>query len=143
MEILIFGCTRLTDALAPVLVQDGHQVTVLDPDANRLALLQKDTAVNAVLTAEPLMQDYLQGGGISDSWGFLALSEDDHKNLLVCQIAHHIFNIPKVLCRLGDPQLQEFYQSLGLEVVDAGPDFIQNTRQAMNQQSSDRQSIEG
>jgi trk system potassium uptake protein TrkA len=148
MKILIFGCTRLTDALAPVLLQDGHQVTVLDPDADRLALLQRDTAVTAVRTAEPLMQDYLQEGGISDSWGFLALSEDDHKNVLVCQIASHIFNIPKVLCRLSDPQLQEFYQSLGLEIVDAGPDFIQNTRQAINQQamgqqSGDRQSIEG
>ncbi len=131
MDILIFGCTRLTAALAPVLVKDGHHLTVLDPDADCLALLSKTTAITAALIDEPLMQDYLLEGGISDSWVFLALSEDDHKNALVCQIAHHIFNVPKVLCRLTDPQLQEFYQGLGLEIVDSGPDFIKNTCQSI------------
>ena len=131
MDILIFGCTRLTDALAPVLVADGHRVTVLAPSADRLALLRKKAAITALLTAEPLMQDYLQEGGISGARAFLALSDDDHRNILVCQIAHHIFNVPKVFCRLADPQLGEFYQGLGLEIVDAGPDFLNKTRQAI------------
>lgn len=131
MDLLIFGCTRLTAALAPVLVAEGRRVTVLDPDADRLALLRKKTAITAVLTAEPLLQDYLQEGGISDSHAFLALSEDDHKNVLVCQIAHHIFNVPRVLCRLETPELQEFYRSAGLQIVDTGPDFIEKTRQSI------------
>ncbi len=134
MDILIFGCSRLTVTLAPVLVAYGHRVTVLDPVADRLARLRKKTAITAVLTAEPLLQDYLQEGGISDSHAFLALSEDDHKNALVCQIAHHIFNVPRVFCRLEAPELQQFYQSAGLKIVDTGPDFIEKTRQTIEGQ---------
>ena len=135
MEILIFGCSRLTNALAPALVRNGHQVTVVDPSADRLALLQKEeAAIIPILAAEPLMQDYLQQGGISDSWVFLALSEDDHKNALVGQVARRIFNVPQVFCHLSDPQLQEFYSNLDLELVGPMPDFVEDILQSIGRQ---------
>ena len=112
MHILIYGCTRLTDALAPVLVQDGHQVTVVDTDTDQLTLLDNQTSVRTVRLAEPLLQDPLQEGGIDNTDAFLSLSSNDHQNLLFCQIASHIYNVPKVMCRLSDPQLQDFYQPL-------------------------------
>ena len=65
MQILIYGCTRLTDALAPVLVKDGHQVTVVDANADRLAILGKQTNVSTVWAAEPLMQDYMIEGTLT------------------------------------------------------------------------------
>ena len=128
MRILIYGCTRFTDALAPILVQDGHQVTVVDTDADRLLLLEKQANVHTVWVAEPLLQDPLQQGEIDNSQAFLSLSADDHKNLLLSQIASNIYNIPKVMCRLSDPQLQDFYQPLGVSVLDAGPDFLSSAR---------------
>jgi trk system potassium uptake protein TrkA len=48
-----------------------------------------------------MMQDYLQEGGIDHADVFLAMSSDDHQNLLVAQIAKHIFNVPKVVCHLA------------------------------------------
>lgn len=129
MHILIYGCTRLTDALAPVLMQDGHQVTVVDTDADQLTLLERQTDVRTVRLAEPLLQDPLQEGGIVNSDAFLSLSSDDHQNLLLCQIASHIYNVPRVMCRLSDPQLRDFYQPLGVSVLDAGPDFLSSARE--------------
>ena len=133
MEILIYGCSRLTDALAPVLVQDGHQLTVIDADADRLAILNKQTEVATVWAAEPLMQDYPLEAGIDDCDAFFSLTDDDHKNLLLCQIAVHIYNVPRVLCRLSDPQLQDFYRPLGVSVLDGGPDFLGGAREFLNQ----------
>ena len=128
MQILIYGCTRLTDALAPVLLQDGHNVTVVDTDADRLTLLERQTHVSTVRVTEPLMQDFLQQGGITNSGAFFSLSENDHKNLLLTQIATHIYNVPRVMCRLTDPQLQDIYQALGVSVLDGGPDFLSSAR---------------
>ena len=133
MQILVYGCTRLTDALVPVLVQDGHQVTVLDPDADRLTILDKQTGVTTIWVREPLMYDYLQEGRIGVSNAFLALTEDDHKNVLLSQIASEIFNVPRVICRLTDPQLQDFYGQLGLTVLDSRPDFISSVRHHLEQ----------
>ena len=133
MDVLIYGCSGLTLALAPSLAQAGHQLTVIDPDADRLALLKTVAQVEAIMAAEPLMQDYLQEGGISEAGALLALSEDDHKNVLVAQIAHHIFNVPRVLCFLKDPALQEFYRGRAITVASAGPDFVPSAREFVEQ----------
>lgn len=135
MDALIFGCTRLTNALTAALLADGHRLTVLDRDADRLARLHQERPEEslAVLHApEPLMQDYLHQGGIDRAGAFLALSGDDHANLLVSQIARHIYNIPQVFCRLSDPQLQQFYRDLGLEIIGPDTDSIARIRQHLH-----------
>lgn len=128
MRILIYGCTRLTDALAPALVADGHEVTVLDANADRLAILKKQTTVNTLHTTEPLMQDYLLAAGIEPSQAFFALTEDDHLNLLLCQTASGIYNVARVMCRLEDPQLQDLYTQLDVRIIDNGPEFLSTAR---------------
>lgn len=133
MQILIYGCTRLTDALAPILVQDGHQVTVMDSDADRLAILEKQTNLSTVWIAEPLMQDYLMQGDLAGSQAFFSLANDDHENILLSQMASHIFNVPKVMCHLSDPQLQDFYQPLGISVLNGGPDSLSAARDFLEQ----------
>ncbi len=133
MDVLIYGCSRLTDALAPVLVQDGHQVTVLDTDASRLAILEKQTSVSTLWIAEPLMQDFLTEGKIGTSDAFFSLSEDDHRNVLLCQIATEIYNIGRAMCHLSDPQLQDFYEPLGMRVLHGGHDFLGSARDFLEQ----------
>jgi trk system potassium uptake protein TrkA len=77
------------------------------------------------------MQDYLLQGGISASDAFLALSGDDHQNALAAQIARHIFNVPRVICYLVNPQLQVFYTGLGLDVIGSSFGLLQDIRQSM------------
>ena len=86
-----------------------------------------------ILTAEPQMQDYLQQGGIDTAQIFLALSGDDHLNALTAQIARHIFNVPKVICNVNDPELQLLYSGLGLDVVGYSFGLLQDIRQAIEQ----------
>lgn len=128
---MIYGCNRLTGALAPVLVDDGHEVTVLDPNADQLSILERQTRVKTFCASEPLMQDYLLEGGIEASGAFFALTGDDHLNALLCQLASHIFNVPNVLCRLEDPQLQGLYRELGVNILDSGPSFLASARDVL------------
>ncbi len=134
MDILIFGCSSLTRSLAPGLAEGGCRITVLDHDEDRLARLARAAGVDVVVTAEPLLQDYLQTGGIDSADVLLAFSDDDHKNALVAQIAHHIFNVPGVFCLLEDPGLREFYRSIGLNTVDTGAASLENIRQYLAHQ---------
>ena len=133
MQVLIYGCTRLTDALAPVLVQDGHQVTVLDTDSDRLAIIKRRIAVKTIWIADPFIQDFLMEGNITTAEAFYSLSEDDHKNLLLCQIASEIYNIRRAMCLLYDPHLQDFYEPLGIQVLSGGPDFLSSARDLLDQ----------
>jgi trk system potassium uptake protein TrkA len=114
---MIFGCGTLTDLLVPYLRQAGHLVTVLTDDADALERLRREYQVQGVWITEPLMQDYLQEGDIEITEVFLAISDHDHQNALLAQIAKHIFNVGIVICRLENPQLQQLYAGLGLKVI--------------------------
>ena len=131
MQLLIFGCNQLTNNLLPDLAGPEYQVTVLSRDRQCLDLIARNSQVNVILTTEPLMQDYLQNGGISTTEIFLALSNDDHQNALAAQIARHIFNVPKVICHLHDPQLQILYSSIGMDVVGYSFGLLQDIRQSI------------
>ena len=118
---MIFGCGTLSDLLIPYLRQSGHLVTVLTEDFDALERLRREYQVQGVWITEPLMQDFLQEGDIEIAEIFLAISDDDHQNALVAQIAKHIFNVGNVICRLENPQLQQLYTGLGLKVIGTSP----------------------
>ena len=131
MRVLIFGCNRLSTSLVGDLAGEGNEITVLGGEWDCLESVATHPGVRVVLTAEPMMQDYLQEGGIDHADVFLAMSADDHQNILVAQIAKHIFNVPKVVCHLGNSELQVMYAALGLEVVGYSFGLLQDVRQAI------------
>ena len=131
MRVLIYGCNRLTSRLVPDLVGDNVNITVLGKTRDCLESVASYPGVEVILIAEPMMQDYLQDGGISRADVFLALSGDDHENALAAQIAKHIFNVSKVVCHLADPQLQVLYTSLELNVVSYSFGVLQDIRQSI------------
>ena len=134
MEAVIYGCGRLTTMLAPQLVQSGYQVTVLSTDSSCLESVMQERIIEGVLITDAMMQDYLQEAQVATAELFIALSEDDHQNALVAQVARHIFNVPTVVCRLDNPQLQQLYSGLGLKVVGYSVlDLFQNIEQAIGE----------
>ena len=131
MRVLIFGCNRLSSSLVADLARDLNEITVLGSDRDSLESVATQSSVKVVFTAEPMMKDYLQEGGIDHADVFLAMSDDDHQNILVSQIAKHIFNVPKVVCHLDSPQLQVIYAGLGLDVVGYSFGLLHDVRQAI------------
>ena len=132
MEALIYGTGPLTARVIPYLAQSGYRVAVLDSSRDALDSLVADRRVQGILITEPLMQDYLQDGGIKIADLFLALSDKDLENVLLSQIARHIFNVPKVICRLENSDLQQLYSGLGLSVVGSPiQSLAQNVSQAI------------
>lgn len=131
MDVLILGCNHLTTSLAQSFSEYGHRVTILSDNRECLEQVADDFPVEVIFTAEPLMQDYLQQGGVATTGVFLAMSSDDHLNALTAQIAQHIFRVPKVVCHVNDPQLQVLYSGLGLEVVGYSVGLLQDVRQTI------------
>lgn len=131
MQVLILGCNQSTTNLVPELAQADYDVTVVSRERQCLVQVANVPRVTVIWATEPMMQDYLQAGGIDTTDIFLALSSDDHQNALAAQIALHIFNVPKVVCHLNDPQLQILYAGLGMDVVGYSVGLLQDIRQAM------------
>jgi trk system potassium uptake protein TrkA len=119
MEAVIYGGGKLASMLVPHLVQAGYQVVVIDNDPQFLVSVTIDSSVRGVLIKDPMMQDYLEDSGINIAELFIAVSDDDQKNILESQTAQSIYNVENVICRVEDPQLQNFYSDVGIKIVGA------------------------
>ena len=116
MRILILGGDALGTHMASVLAGDGHRITVMDTSVERLDALASDPRIDALWTSESLMEDF-RSIDISNVDVFLALSDDDTRNGMAAQVASHIFHVPEVVCRIGDPDREKLYREIGLKVV--------------------------
>jgi len=116
MKVIIMGCGRVGAQLATLLDDEGHSVTILDIDAYSFRRLP-NTFRGTALLGNGIDQEALKKAGIEDTDAFIAVTRGDNRNIMACQIAKHIFNVPRVLCRIYDPVRQEMYESLGLETI--------------------------
>jgi trk system potassium uptake protein len=114
MKILIMGCGRTGARLAGLLDADGHQVTILDIDSYAFRRLPADFHGTA-LVGNGLDEDVLRRAGVADTQVFVAVSQGDNRNVMSAQIAKHIFNVERVVCRIYDPLRQEIFNNLDIE----------------------------
>ena len=131
MRIVIFGCGSLTTALLSSARLSGHDVTLIGSDLDYLDEAANGHPVNVIGITDPQMQDWLQMANIDHADLFLALTEDDHQNLLAAQTARSIFNVRRVVCRVDDHQLHQLYASLGMEVISPTLDLLQDLDQEL------------
>ena len=124
MKLVIMGCGRVGARQATLLDKEGHQVTTLDTDAYSFRRLPPDFGGTALI-GNGLNEEALKKAGIEDADAFVAVTQGDNRNVMASQIAKHIFNVPKVVCRIYDPLRRDLYSLLGLEAISPTTIFAQ------------------
>jgi trk system potassium uptake protein TrkA len=124
MKILIMGCGRVGARLASMLDAGGHEVTIMDIDTYSFRRLPSSFSGTA-LFGNGIDQEVLKRAGIEGVDIFVALTQGDNRNVMSCQIAKHVFNVPRVICRIYDPLREEMYAALGLETISPTKVFAQ------------------
>ncbi len=116
MKVIIMGCGRVGAQLAAMLDAEGHQVTILDVDPYAFRRLPPDFR-GTPLVGNGIDQDTLKLAGVEEADAFVSVTQGDNRNVMAAQIAKHIFNVPRVVCRIYDPIREEMYHKLGLETI--------------------------
>jgi len=124
------GCGRVGAGLAKLLDADGHQVTILDIDPYSFRRLPGEFKGTA-LVGDGIDEEALKKAGIEEADAFVALTQGDNRNVMASQIAKHIFNVPRVICRIYDPLRQELYSTLGLETISPTTVFAQMLKEKL------------
>jgi len=118
MKIIIMGCGRVGLQVSHLLVRIGHDVTVIDHDANALARLGADFK-GRIVRGLGFDKNVLLEAGVETAEGFVAASSSDNANIVAARIARNIFRVPRVVARLYDPVRAEVYQRLGLTTISS------------------------
>ena len=124
MKVVIMGCGRVGAQLAGLLDDDGHEVTILDTDAYSFRRLSPSFGGNALL-GNGIDQEALKRAGIEKADVFVALTQGDNRNVMATQIAKHIFNVPRAICRIYDPLRNELYNTMDIETFSPTTIFAQ------------------
>ncbi len=118
MKFLVMGCGRIGAEVASLLWKQGNKVTVLEKEPEGFTRLpQEMRSENNTLIGDGMVEEDLIRAGIRDADVFVAVDVRDNCNALASQKAKHIFHVPQVICRIGDPAKQQIYLKLGLDAV--------------------------
>lgn len=116
MNILIVGCGLLGRKAAQMLDNVGHAVAVLDNSADRLSLLDPDFS-GVTHLGFPMDIQALRAAGIEGCDAVAVVTADDNLNIAAGQIAKSFFHVSNVLIRISDPQREDAFENLGLQVI--------------------------
>lgn len=116
MYVIIVGCGRVGAKLAELLSREGHNVVVIDKNPGAFKRLPEGFD-GVTLEGSGFDLELLRQAGIEKADAFCSLTNGDNTNLVCAQIAKRIFNLPKVIARVYDPERAQIYQGLGLDVI--------------------------
>ncbi len=116
MYVIIVGCGRVGSELARLLAGEGHDVVIIDK--NPVSFQRLGGTFNGLtVVGNGFNVDLLKQAGIEEADAFCAVTNGDNTNLVSAQVAKRIFNVPKVVARVYDPQRAHIYAALGLDII--------------------------
>lgn len=116
MYIIIVGASKAGTNLAKTLLSGGHEVTLIDQDKLKVALLS-ETFGDVIMLGNGANASVLKAAGANRADVVAALTGDDATNLVVCQLTKLMFMTPRTISRVSDPANEEIFQSIGVDAT--------------------------
>lgn len=116
MRVVVAGCGRVGSDIAKRFANEGHDVSVIDDRPETLEAL--GSSFNGTTHLGPAIDvRILREAGIEHADAFLAVTNSDNINLMSVQLAKQVFDVPRTLARLDEPDRALAYDALGIEYV--------------------------
>ncbi len=99
MNIIICGAGRVGFTIAKQLSEQGHSITVIDTSSEDIQKIDDALDVKAIV-GKATYPTILEKANAAETDMIIAVTRNDEINMLICQIAFSIFNIPKKIARI-------------------------------------------
>jgi len=123
MNIIICGAGRVGFTIAKILSDQEHSITVIDQSSEDIQKIDDALDVKAVV-GKATYPSILEKANASEADMIIAVTRNDEINMLICQIAFSIFNVPKKIARIRsqdylNPKFTKVYnkENLPIDVI--------------------------
>ncbi len=116
MKIIVIGYGRVGSQFIRKIDKAAHQVVVIDKERSALERAEPPQGVR-FLYGNAIDEDLLREAGAESADVMLALTRDENTNLMIAQIARVIFNIPRVVAVVYDPDRESYFHEAGIETL--------------------------
>lgn len=123
MYIIIIGGGKVGFYLAKALLNEGHEVLVMERNAGRTEFINNELG-GVAIQGDGTEVTTLAEVGAGRANMFIAVTGEDDDNLVACQLAKHKFNVPRTIARLSNPKNETIFKKLGIDVTVSSTNII-------------------
>ena len=116
MYAIVVGAGSIGFHLARGLLIRGNEVTLIERDPARAEACAEDLG-SVTVTSDGTEPTVLRDAGAARADVLVAATGDDGVNLVACQVAKHLFNVPRTLSVVWDPDHAILFDRLGVDVT--------------------------
>ncbi len=124
MYIIIAGGGKVGYYLAKELLADGHEILVIERDHKKALQIGHELGEGAVIRGQADEAATMARAGGNRADVVIAVTGDDEDNLVICQVARRRFNVPRTIARVNNPQNEELFHRLGIDITVSSTKLI-------------------
>lgn len=120
MYIVINGGGKVGEYLAARMLERGNEVAVIEQDqetADRLSATLSGRVL--IIWGDGCMSRYQEDADIRRADVFVSTTGQDDANLVSCEIATRVFNVPRTIARVNSPKNLRIFREVGIEPVSS------------------------
>jgi trk system potassium uptake protein TrkA len=121
--VLIVGAGKVGWNLARELIQKRHEVTVIESDQARYAVVEEELE-HSVHYGDGSELWVLERAGIERSDLVIAVTGDDEDNILISQVAREKYGVPRIVARCNNPRNLQHFELLDVKPAISATDLI-------------------
>lgn len=99
MKVIVCGAGQVGSNIAHHLAQENNDVTIIDQSAELIRRINDTLDVRGVI-GHASRPDVLEAAGARDADMIIAVTYADEVNMVACQVAHSLFEVPTKIARI-------------------------------------------
>jgi len=123
MFVLIAGGGRTGARLANLLINQNYKVRLIENRRELLGRLHQELPTEVIYEGNPIEPSILEAAGIREVHAVAAVTGDDSTNLVLCFLAKTMFDVPRTIARVNNPNNawlfnEKFHVDVSLNAAD-------------------------
>lgn len=123
MYIIVAGGGKVGYYLTKTLVNEGYEILLIEKNPKKVAIYAERFG-SVVMEGDAAELSTLEAAGSARADVVVAVTGDDEDNLVICQTAKRLFNVPRTIARVNNPKNEEIFRRLGIDVTVSSTNII-------------------
>lgn len=123
MKTIIVGGGKVGYYLSKTLLERNYDVSMVEIDRDVCQSFANMLDVS-VVCGDGTSRRALEKADVEHCETIVAVTGKDEVNLIVCQIAKQVFNVPKTIAKVNNPKNVEAMKSMGIDRIISGTESI-------------------
>jgi trk system potassium uptake protein TrkA len=99
MNIIICGAGKVGFSITKQLASQDHSITVIDQSSEDIKKINDSQDVKGIV-GRATLPSVLENAGAENADMIIAVTRNDETNMIICQVASSLFNVPKKIARI-------------------------------------------